>query len=451
MEYECRIEKTYDADVLVIGGGPAGFGAAIAASRNGAKTILIDRYSTLGGMATVGLVGPFMTCYDNDCKEQIVKGIFDELCRKTEAVGGAIHPSRITGMGPYNSFYIRSHEHVTPFFSESLAVVMDEMTRDAGVKVLFNTQFVDAITKDGHIEYAIVLMKEGLVAIKAQYYIDCTGDADVSFKAGVPCIYGNGDEANPSSLFFEVDNVDDDEYCAELEENKDKLDNHMGNCYSWRIDEGKKNGEWTIQKNEIGMYRQPQKGRWKVNTTRMANVDSCDTEQVSEAMMEGRRQVQEILSFMRKNIPGCKNVQLVQVAQTLGIRESRHVKCLYELTVEDVLHTARFYDAICTFAYAIDVHLSQGGGVEFTCVDKYYTIPYRSLVPQNCLNLFVAGRCIGGTSEAAASFRVMPACVATGQAAGTAAAIALKKNVANKDVPVEELVSTLKKQGAVIK
>ena len=139
MRYICEIQKITEADVLVIGGGPAGFGAAVAAARNGAKTVLIERNSVLGGMATAGLVGPFMTCYDDDCTEQIVKGIFDELCVRTEAKGGAIHPSKIRGMTSYSSYYLRSHEHVTPYQSEILAIVMDEMAKEAGVEVLFHT------------------------------------------------------------------------------------------------------------------------------------------------------------------------------------------------------------------------------------------------------------------------------------------------------------------------
>lgn len=453
MNYQCSIEKDYQTDVLVIGGGPAGFGAAVAAARNGAKTMLIEQMSVLGGMSTSGLVGPFMTCYDNDCTEQVVRGIFDELCVRTEEKGGAIHPSKISGMNTYNSYYFASHEHVTPYQSEVLAVVMDEMVTEAGVKVLFNTQLADVITKDGKIEQVIVLMKEGLAVIKAECYIDCTGDADAAARAGVPVWKGDKETGvmQPATLFFEVGNVDRESFCAELEANRDRLDNHMGNAYSWRVEEGKKSGEWKIDKNEIGMYEQPIPGRFKVNTTRMSYVDSTDTEQVTAAMMEGRRQIQDILAFMKKNIPGCENVELIQVAPCLGVRESRHIVGKYELTTEDVLHKAIFDDAVCTFAYALDVHLSEGGGVIFTCVDQYYTIPYRCLLPVNCDNLLVAGRCICGSSEAAASYRVMPACMALGQAAGTAAAIAVRNQIAPENVPIGELKSTLAAQGAVIK
>ncbi len=453
MQYSCGFKKVYNCDVLVVGGGTAGFGAAVAAARNGAKTMLIEQTSILGGMATTGLVGPFMTCYDNDVTEQVVMGIFDELCRRTEGRGGAIHPSKIRGMCSYNSYYLGSHEGVTPHQSEILALVMDEMVTEAGVQVLFETRLADVLMEGDKITHAVVLMKEGLCAIEAKCFIDCTGDAEVAVRAGVPTWKGDKEtgDMQPTTLFFEVTGIDKEKYIAELEEKKHLLDNHMGNCYSWTVREAKKNGDWSLDKNELGLYEQNIPGRWKVNTTRMAFVDATDTEQVTKAVMEGRRQVQEVLSFMRKYVPGCENVQLVQVADVLGVRETRHIVGKYEVTVDDVLNHAIFDDAICTFAYALDKHDSEGGGVTWSLVDRYYTIPYRALLPEGCSNLLVAGRCICGSSEAAASYRVMPACVAMGQAAGTAAAMAAARAVAPEDVPIDILRRTLTEQGAVIK
>lgn len=453
MEYRTCLKKVYETDVLVIGGGPAGFGAAVASARNGAKTMLIEQNSQLGGMATAGLVGPFMTCYDNDCTEQVVKGIFDELCLRTEARGGAIHPSKISGMNTHNSYYLRSHEHVTPYQSEVLAVVMDEMVVEAGVKVLLHTRLADVVTADGRIDHVVVLMKEGLAAITAKQYIDCTGDADAAYMAGVPTWKGDKETGvmQPTTLFFEVSGIDRDAFTAELDANTYRLDDHMGNAFSWRVNEAREKGDWTIDKNELGIYEQNIPGRWKVNTSRMSYVDSTNTEDITAAMMEGRRQTQEILAFMKKYLPGCQNVQLLQVATALGVRESRHIVGKYELTTEDVLHRTCFEDAVCTFAYALDVHHSEGGGVTFTLVDQYYTIPYRCMLPVGCDNLLVAGRSICGSSEAAGSYRVMPACVALGQAAGTAAAIAAELAVKPEEISVKRLQKTLLEQGAVIK
>lgn len=453
MRYCKEITRVYTADILVVGGGPAGFGAAVAAARNGAKTMLIEQNSVLGGMATAGLVGPFMTCYDDDCTEQIVKGIFDELCLRTEEKGGAIHPSKISGMNTYNSYYLKSHEHVTPYQSEVLAVVMDEMVTEAGVQVLLNTRLADVLTKDGSIEGVLVLMKEGLAMIQAAQYIDCTGDADVAYHAGVPTWLGDKETGimQPTSLFFEVSGIDREAFVQELEANRYRLDDHMGNCFAWLIQQAKEKGEWTIDRSDIGMYEQNIPGRWKVNTSRMAYVDATNTEQTTAALMEGRRQAQEILAFLKKYVPGCKNAQILQVATALGVRETRHIVGKYELNTQDVLTRRHFEDAICTFSYAIDVHHSEGGGVTFTLVDRYYTIPYRCLIPENCDNLLVAGRSICGTSEAAASYRVMPACIATGQAAGTASAMAVQRGIKPEEVPVGELRNTLIAQGAVIK
>ena len=453
IQYTKTIKTIIETDVLVIGGGTAGFGAAVAAARNGAQTLLIERLSMLGGMATVGLVGPFMTCYDNDAEEQLVKGIFDELCLRTEARGGAIHPSKVEGMTSYSSYYMASHRHVTPYQSEVLAVVMEEMLAESGAQILFNVQVTDCITKDGKVDYVIVNMKEGIAAIRAKLFIDCTGDADVAYFAGVPTWLGKKETSvmQPTSLFFEVGNIDREKYLGELEANKSNLDNHIANCFAQYVEEAKRNGDWTLDRNELGNYEQNILGRWKINTTRMAHIDATKTSDITKALIEGRRQVQEVVAFMRKYLPGCENIQLIQVATALGVRETRHIVGKYELTAEDILSRKHFDDAICTFGYAIDVHNSTGGGVTFTCVDKYYTIPYRCLIPENCDNMLVAGRSICGSSEAAASYRVMPACIAMGQAAGTAAAIALKSGVRPEDVNIINLRNTLIEQGAVIK
>lgn len=453
MEYTKRIERVIETDVLVVGGGSAGFGAAVAAARNGAKTLIIDRNSMLGGMATAGLVGPFMTCYDDDCDEQIVMGIFDELCRRTEERGGAVHPSKVEGMTPYCSYYVRSHCHVTPFLSETLAVVMEDMVLEAGAKIRYNVQLCDVLTKDGKIDAVIVSMKEGMAAIRAKTFIDCTGDADVAYYAGVPTWLGDEESGlmQPTTLFFEVGNIDREQFVGELESRMDSLGIPGENCWSWYIKEAKAHGDWTLERNEVGNYEQPTLGRWKINTTRMTHIDATNTEDVTRALVEGRKQVGQVMDFFRKYVPGCRDIQLLQVASALGVRETRHIRGKYKLTAEDILARKHFDDAICTFAYAIDIHNSEGGGATFHQVNHSYTIPYRCLVPENCPNLLTAGRSICGTSEAAASYRVIPACIATGQAAGTAAAIALKADITPDIVDIAALREKLVEQGAFIK
>ncbi len=455
MKYSKSIETVIRTDVLVIGGGSAGFGSAVASARNGAKTLLIEKGELMGGMATAGLVGPFMTCYDDEPKEQIVKGIFDELCLRTEARGGAIHPSKVNGMTTYSSYYVKSHCHVTPFLSEILAVVMEEMVLEAGAKILYNVQVCDVLTNEGTITGVVVAMKEGLAVIEAKTYIDCTGDADVAYYAGAACVKGDEKDGvmQPTSLFFEVGGIDREKFVGALEEKK--AQGELGipgeNCWSWYIEEARKNGDWTLERNEVGNYEQPIEGRWKINTTRMAHIDATNTEDITKAIIDGRKQVLQVLNFLRKYVPGCEKIQLIQIATTLGVRETRHIVGQYKLTAQDIMERKHFDDAICTFAYAIDIHNSEGGGATFHQVNGYYTIPFRCLVPADIENLLVAGRCISGTSEAAASYRVIPCCIATGQAAGTAAALALKTGTKPGDVDKAQLRETLLSQGAVIK
>ena len=453
--YSKAVAREFDCDVLVIGGGPAGFGAAVAAARGGADTILIERNAMLGGMATTGLVGPFMTCYDDDCSEQIVKGVFDELCLRTEEKGGAIHPSKVDGMTTYSSYYIRSHCHVTPYLSEILALTMDEMVLEAGVKLLYNVQVVDAIREGNRITGVIAAMKEGLAIFRAKTFIDCTGDADVAYFAGAPT--WSGDKANglmqPATLFFEMGGLDRDTFVGELERKKNagELGIPAHNCWSWYLDEARKNGDWNIQRDEIGNYEMPIVNRWKMNCTRIPGVDATKTEDVTRGLIEGRKQVQEVMNFMRKYVPGCENAELVQVASALGIRETRHIVGKYELTIPDIMEQKHFDDAICTFAYAVDVHDASGSGGRLQEVNHYYTIPFRCMVPVECENLLVSGRSICGSSEAAASYRVMPCCIALGEAAGTAAALGLKAGCEAADVDIPALRATLIAQGAVIK
>lgn len=453
--YSKPVSREFTADVLVIGGGPAGFGAAVAAARNGASTMLIERNGMLGGMATTGLVGPFMTCYDDDGQEQIIKGIFDELCLRTEARGGAIHPSKVEGMTTYSSYYIRSHRHVTPFQSEVLAVVMDEIAVEAGVQLLFNVQVCDVVKEGERIAGVVAAMKEGLALFRAKTYIDCTGDADVAYFAGVPTWMGDerSGQMQPVSLFFEIGNVDRGQFVGELEARKEagQLGIPSHNCWSWYIAQARRNGDWTLERDEIGNYEQPVANRWKMNTTRIAGIDATRTEDITRGLIEGRKQVQQVMEFLRKYVPGCRNAELIQVASALGVRETRHIVGKYTLTVEDIMTQKHFDDAICTFGYAVDIHDPQGNGGVFQEVNHYYTIPFRCLVPVDCDNLLVAGRSICGSSEAAASYRVMPCCIALGQAAGTAAALAFKTGGEAADVDVKLLRRTLVEQGAVIK
>jgi len=458
MEVKETIPVAYESDVVVVGGGLSGVCAAVVAARNGANTILIEEYGCCGGMATMGLVGPFMTCYDKTGEVQIIRGIFEELVQRLVAKDGAIHPSKVRQGTGFTSWIKIGHDHVTPFEPETLKVVLDEMIQEYGVKVLYHTKFSRPIMTGNRINGIIIDSKSGLQAIKAKVFIDCTGDADLAYRAGVKCEKGNETLGitQPASTFFRIGNVDYDRLDADIKANKDNFYRKNGVNYRslhWRVSQARENGDWPLNRVSIGLFRGVKKDEWSINTTRVMGVDSTDNESLSAGEIEGRKQVQIVFNFLRKYVPGCENAKLLSVASTLGIRESRHIQGEYKLTVDDVLNGKIPEDAILLASNSVDIHGKFGPtSNEYLTVQNgnYYGIPYRCLVPVGVDGLLVAGRCVSASSEAAGAIRVMPPCIATGHAAGMAAAMAIKGNVEPRAVDTAELRSRLVKEGAYL-
>ncbi|PYG85766.1 FAD dependent oxidoreductase [Ruminiclostridium sufflavum DSM 19573] len=452
VNYIAKIGDIYTPEVLVVGGGPAGIAAAISSARNGAETMLIEKYGFLGGMATNALVGPFMTCYDGKGETQIIKGVFDELVRRMEELGGAIHPSKVGWSTSYAAFIEKGHHHVTPFDSEVLKIAAEDMLQESGVKLLYYTQFIDCITEGNKIKSVIAGRKEGLCAINAKIIIDCSGDADVAEKAGVPTVKGRqkDNSMQPATMFFRVCNVDSDRVYEYVDENKHLMDKPFFGAFNWLIKEGRKTGEWDIKRDEMGTYETNQKGEWKLNTTRITEVDGTKSSELTLASIEGRKQARKVYSFLKKHVPGFENAKMMETGAAIGIRETRHIEGKYVIQKEDILNSRTFEDDILLCANAIDIHADDGSGGEYVVVDKWYGIPYRSLVPNNCDNLLVAGRSISSASEAVSAFRVMPPCFGIGQAAGTAAAICIKDAVSPEAVSVNKLQKTLISQGVFL-
>ena len=450
--YSGEITAARQADVVICGGGCAGVAAAIASGRNGAKTILLEKTSVVGGTATNGLVGPFMTCFDPKGERQIVKGIFDEMIRRMEEKGGAIHPSKTGQVSSYGCYIKLRHNNLTPFHPETLKMVMMEMLLEAGVEIRLGVTILDVEKENDEIRSIIAFDGSGLVQFEGKIIIDCTGDAFVSVKAGVPWDMEDPDEGlQPMTLFFWIYNADDEaieEYLNRDEENK-YLPYHQ------LIEEARARGEFSVNRNKIGLYHMVNPGEWRLNTTRIQGYSPVDENDMSRAYVDGLKQVEFLMDFF-KTLPGLEHARIAQSGACVGIRESRRIRGAYTLTEQDLIHCTRFDDAIALCSYPVDLHPAKGAltGTSYkkekTDVAEVYQIPYRVMVPQNAGNLLVAGRCVSATHEALGAIRVMPPVFAMAQAAGTAAALCVKHGWKPETIDVKELQKVLREQDQCI-
>lgn len=410
-------------DVAVIGGGPAGVCAAISAARKGMKVLLVEATGSLGGMATSAKVGPFMTNYDKDGEVQTVGGLFSEIVDRLVQTGGAFLSENIEADSVYTSFIEKYHRHVTPFDSFQLEIVLDEMVRKAGAEVLCYTQFSDCIVEDGRIRAVILNALEGLIAVEAEQFIDCTGIAAVANCAGVPTYKGEEKSGvpQPGTLMFEVGGVRDDAYV-------------------------------TRPQYPVKAYRTTVPGRYKVNHYHVYNVDAANSKSMTEAHQEARGQVMDAFSVLHDQTPGFEKIDLLSVASVLGVRESRHIEGEYKITVKDVSDGVRFDDTVAVYGFGMDVHNrtpEETGNFKIASASRYY-IPYRSLIPKSCKNLLVAGKTLSCESQAVGGMRCMPAAMAMGQAAGIASSMAVLLKTEIRDINVADLQAQLKEQGAIL-
>ncbi len=455
---EIKAKESYACDLLVVGGGPSGVCAAVAAARLGAKVMLVDSGNCLGGMGTKGLVGPFMTCYDAKGENMIIRGLFEEVVDRLIEVGGAIHPSVIRQGTEFTAWISEGHDHCTPFDPELLKVVYDHMCREAGVKVLYNSVFASPVMKGDRIRGGIFLTPSGLERADARMVIDATGDGTVAFRAGVPCVFGDpaNNRVQPASLFFRMNNVDTCRLIGEVVPHLPEFRRVNGvsyRCLHWRVAEAEAAGEWDLARKSVNIWRSVEKDQWVVNCTRIHGVDATDAENLSAAEEEGRRQVQELMHFFHKYVPGCERATLMGTGSVMGIRESRHVQGDFVLPVESLIEGVMYDDRILLSANSIDVHGAMGGpagGLYMPIQKDKYSVPYRALLPSRVKGLLLAGRCISADSAAAGAIRVMPPAMAIGQAAGTAAALCLKAGIEPASLDYADLRDALLKGGACL-
>ena len=446
--YHCdrEIPVIAEPEILVVGGGCAGFAAAVCAARRGHKTLLAERSYCLGGTATEGMVGPFMTCSDPEGKNEVIKGFFREFVDRLIAEGGALEPMSIQNCKGYSSWHEFGHQNVTPFNIDAYKVVAEDLCREAGAELLYGVTACDVVrSADGKtIDGVCFQAKEGPVLIRAKIVIDCTGDADIAWLAGCPTLKGEPGtgEVQAASLFFSIEGVDEDV----LQQRCDEL-GWPSLRFEKEIAEAVANNEYPVPRRRLGVYKSCG-GTWKVNATRIQNVDGTCSADLTRVAVEGRQQVRAIFRFLRKYVHGFEHIRLLGSASAPGIRETRRIEGKFILGEEDIVKGTMFPDAVAVCSNSRDNHKEFiGKYIPSTCC---YSLPYRVLLPQGADNLLAAGRNVSCDRAVLSAIRVMPPCFALGQAAGNAAALALDSSLMPPAVDTAELQKRLRAENAVL-
>ena len=447
-----KLPLAASCDILVCGGGTAGVVAAIAAARAGADVLVIEGLGQLGGTQSAGWVTPMMP--NKILTESLTHGINDAILHRAALYDPP--PTDLSG-------------DLLWFNPVTLALVLDDLLAEAGGRVLFHTQISDAIVESGVLSGIIVENKSGRQRIQAKITIDCTGDADVAFRAGVPCVSGDPEDGHnqPMSLRFAQAGVDQERAAVFLADTLGMA------CYSrpplFEIGAGEaKNtplgplihqaiADDVLAEDDLGylqffsMLGRP--GELAFNCPRISGLSATDAWDLSRAQIIGRQKIRRISRFFKTYICGFENSYIGTIAPMVGIRESRRIVGDYTLTEEDYLTEARFPDSVARNSYPIDIHSTKAKGglvMKHLPPGHYHEIPYRCLLPTGIENLLVAGRCLSATFAAQAAVRIQQNCRALGEAAGLAAVLALEAGVTPRQIATEELRRRLNAQGAQI-
>ncbi|WP_164821498.1 FAD-dependent oxidoreductase [Paenibacillus koleovorans] len=429
------VAETIKKDVIVVGGGMAGVSAAISAAEGGAEVLLLEQTSCLGGVATAGLVTPMMKngvfTYDG---KKVVAGNLDKIMDLSQ-------------------FYEGMEFNFNP---EIIKCVLDELLMSRGVQVLFHTFIYDVERQGEQIIGLIGANKSGVTRFKANVYIDATGDADVAYRAGSPTMFGRESDGltQAVSLRFIAGNIDvpaargyltsvegKETFMQAIKEYSERTGFEILDTKSFQ------NYPLINRPNELAF-----------NCPRIVGIDGTKASDLSKAYLEGRKKILVYIKLLRENVPGCEHIQIISIAPLLGVRETRRLKGDYIVTEDDVVEGRKFDDGIGCNSWFIDIHNPKGSGIGYGSAQKTITypkggwndIPYRALYSSAVTNLLVAGKCVSSTHEAHAAIRIMASCIAMGQAAGTAAAMAIQGDSNVCEVDVVALRNKLAEDGALI-
>lgn len=414
-------------DVIVGGGGPAGVIAAIAAARNGAKTLLIERYGFLGGAPTNASVTPISEF--NKKGRRIINGIPWELIERLHALGGAETDWPIGNV---------------PFDMELYKLVAQRMVRESGAELLLHTEIIGVQMDGSKVTHLLVHNKTGIHAFEGKFFIDATGDADIALEAGIPMQPAAPGSSQPATLCFRLAGVETNKVaglCAKEENTKYANAQFRQILESLPEDIPPFGGPWFSYSMREGIVN--------VNITRRV-VDISDARQMSDAECTLREDAFLFADLIRRFMPGFENSYLLFTGVQAGYRETRRILGAHTLTGEEFVSGVVFEDTIAKGAHPVDIHRAGCSRQDVQFLTQAGSIPYRSLYNPEFRNLLVAGRTLSADDIASASVRVQAPCMAMGQAAGTSAALCCRDGCDVTTIPVGLLRDTLREQGAVV-
>lgn len=439
-----------DYDVIVVGGGPSGITAALAASREHVSTLLIERYGFLGGMSSSALVYPWFTFHDLN-GNQVINGIPQEIVdRLVERGGSPGHVRDSVG-------FVWS---VTPFDKEVFKSLALEMLEEAGVDLLLHS-FVSSVQMSSQrIVKLNTTGKYGNAEVSGRIIIDASGDADIAFLAGAPCVLGRSADGKVQAmtLIFRLGGVKTEPIRQYFLDHPDEFHPAAVQVNSRDLPFTGVSGffkHWekapaSIPRDRFLFFIGPRAGEVTVNTTRILDIDPTNPEQMTKAELIGRKQVELLTAFMKETLPGFENSFLLETAAQMGVRESRRLLGQFVLSESDILKNTEFPDVVARCGYPIDIHVPDGAAMDLVDFRTSYGIPYRVMLPHKIDNLLVTGRAVSSTHEAFASLRVTAPVMALGQAAGIAAALAAKQDLPPAAIDIKELQSLLREAKAIL-
>ncbi len=422
-------DRREDTDVLVIGGGTAGFGAAVAAGRQGLRVTLLEASDKIGGVMAFCPGMPWGGAYPMD---QIIGGLIEELTSRLQAMDPPAAEKRPCTLENFGPEIIYDHNIAT--------MVMFDMLEEAGVRVRLNTTALEPRMNGSHIEDVRCSDRSGEITIRPRIVIDCSGDGDISAKAGVPYSLGDsGGNMMAVTMSFHMIGVDWDAAFADPDP-----------YFQAYAAKGVAQGRLHPDLAKLYLMKAFHTGSVFCNSVHIRGIDGTDPDAVRRATQEGRRRCYQLAQFLRADVPGFENAHMAHLSPAVGVRETRKLEGVYRITGDDIARGTKFADGIVSCDNPIDdVMRSDAGMTHDAAVEggHYYTIPFRALIPARISNLMFAGRILSADPVAFASVRGMPQCMAMGQATGTAAALALRNGCAVQAIDTDQLVAALGQQG----